>query len=83
MGECGRSGSRWVAGDIKPPVLARAAELFAAGHAVRQVALLLGLSRSEAGRLRQKAVAGGLFEGDGENEGEDAEPAADEAYSLN
>ena len=77
--QSGRSGIRWVARDLKPPLLGQAAELFAQGHTVRAVAVLLGLSRSEAGRLRQQAVAGGLFEGDGEN----AEPAADEAYSLN
>jgi putative DNA primase/helicase len=50
--ESGRAGVRWVAGDLKPPVLYRAAELFRDGHTVRQVADLLGVSRSEAGRLR-------------------------------
>ena len=63
MAECGKSGIRWFGADLMPPVLHRAAELFAAGHTVRQVALLLGLSRSEAGRLRQQAVASGLFGG--------------------
>jgi putative DNA primase/helicase len=33
--ESGRSGIRWVPRDIKPPVLDRAAELFAQGHTVR------------------------------------------------
>ena len=52
MTECGKSGIRWLAEDPMPPAFAcRAAELFAAGHTVRQVALLLGLSRSEVGRL--------------------------------
>ena len=63
MAECGKSGIRWFGADLMPPILHRAAELFAAGHTVRQVALLLGLSRSEAGRLRQQAVASGLFGG--------------------
>ena len=45
---------------------------------------LLGLSRSEAGRLRRQAVAGGLVEGGGENQGEEGdEPARDEVYTLN
>jgi hypothetical protein len=47
---------RWVARDLKPPVLYRAAELFRDGHTVRQVADLLGVSRSEAGRLRLKTA---------------------------
>jgi putative DNA primase/helicase len=82
--ESSRSGIRWVPRDIKPPVLMRAAELFGAGHTVRQVAILLGISRSEAGRLRQQAVAGGLFNVGGENEGEEGdEPARDEVYTLN
>jgi putative DNA primase/helicase len=52
VSESGRAGIRWVARDLKPPVLYRAAELFRDGHTVRQVADLLGVSRSEAGRLR-------------------------------
>ena len=48
-------------GDLKPPVLYRAAELFRDGHTVRQVADLLGVSRSEAGRLRLKAAAEGIL----------------------
>jgi hypothetical protein len=83
VAECGRSGIRWVARDLTPPVLIRAAELFAAGHTVRQVAAELGLSRSEAGRLRLQAVAGGLFASGGEDDREETEPAAEEAYSLN
>ena len=81
--ENGTGGVSWLAQDLKPPVLMRAVELFAAGHTVRQVALLLGLSRSEAGRLRQQAVAGGLFGDGGEDDGDEMETAADEAYSLN
>ena len=50
-----------MARDLKPPVLYRAAELFRDGHTVRQVADLLGVSRSEAGRLRLKAAADGQY----------------------
>jgi hypothetical protein len=71
MAGCDKSGIRWLAADLMPPVLHRAAELFAAGRTVRQVALLLGLTRSEAGRLRQQAVTVGLFARDPEDERED------------
>jgi len=63
VSESGRAGIRWVARDLKPPVLYRAAELFRDGHTIRQVADLLGVSRSEAGRLRLKAAADGLLPG--------------------
>lgn len=66
--ENGTRGVSWLAQHLKPPVLMRAVELFAAGHTVRRVALLLGLSRSEAGRLRQRAAASGLFGDGGEDE---------------
>ena len=61
-------GIRWLAGDLAPPKLKQAATLFSDGHSVRQVAALLGISSSEAGRLRLRAVDAGLFvnEGDGE-----------------
>ena len=60
--EDGRKGIRWLAKDLKPPVFQRAAELFSEGYTVRQVAVALGISRTEAGRLRLTAVAEGLFE---------------------
>jgi hypothetical protein len=50
---------------------------------VRQAAVLLGMSRSEAGRLRQQALAEGLLEEGGEGEDQEAEIAADGARSLN
>jgi putative DNA primase/helicase len=77
--ESGRAGVRWVARDLKPPVLYRAAELFRDGHTVRQVADLLGVSRSEAGRLRLKAVIGAV----GEEESEDLETAVEGRFRLN
>jgi hypothetical protein len=64
--EGGTSGIRWLARDLTPAVLHRAAELFTAGHTVRQVAVALGISRTASGRLRLKAIAEGLFEPSGE-----------------
>jgi putative DNA primase/helicase len=81
--ENGTGGISWLAQDLKPPVLMRAAELFAAGHTVRQVAVLLGLSRSEAGRLRQQAVARGLFGDGGEDDGDEMETAAESQLAVN
>ena len=83
VSESGRAGIRWVARDLKPPVLHRAAELFRDGHTVRQVADLLGVSRSEAGRLRLRAAADGLLEPGRKGEGEEPESAPDEPYRLN
>jgi putative DNA primase/helicase len=68
VSESGRAGIRWVARDLKPPVLHRAAELFRDGHTVRQVADRLGVSRSEAGRLRLRAVGEGIIDAVGEDE---------------
>ena len=83
--ECGagKPGVRWMARDLKPPILNQAAELFAAGHSVRQVGVLLGISRSESGRLRQQAVVEGLFGGDPEGESEEPEPAVEGPPRLN
>ena len=81
--EGGKPGVRWVARDLAAPILRQAAELFAQGRTVRQVAVLLSVSRSEAGRMRQQAVADGLFEGGAENDGEDGEPAAERPIRLN
>ena len=54
VGKSGRAGIRWVARDLKPPVLYRAAELFRDGHTVRQVAVLLGVSRQPAGEIPRR-----------------------------
>jgi hypothetical protein len=56
-----RGSCKPMARDLKPPVLHRAAELFRDVHTVRQVADLLGVSRSEAGRLRVRAAADGIL----------------------
>ena len=54
-------GIRWLSADLTPPRLKQAALLFVEGHTVRQVAALLGISSSEAGRLRLRAVDAGLL----------------------
>jgi putative DNA primase/helicase len=54
-------GIRWTVADLMPPRLKQAATLFSDGHSVRQVAVLLGISSSEAGRLRLRAVDAGLL----------------------
>jgi putative DNA primase/helicase len=81
--EDGKPGIRWVAGDLAAPVFHRAAELFAAGHTVRQVAVLLGISRSEAGRQRQRAEAEGLLGPERQVEDEEIEAVLEGTHSLN
>ena len=56
----------WSLSDLKPPLLLQAAELFADGLTVRDVAATLHISKSEAGRLRLRALAEGLVSGDPE-----------------
>ena len=83
VSESGRAGIRWVARDLKPPVLYRAAELFRDGHTVRQVADLLWVSRSEAGRLRLRAATEGIMGPGREDESEDLETVVEGRYRLN
>jgi putative DNA primase/helicase len=83
VSESGRAGIRWVARDLKPPVLYRAAELFREGHTVRQVADLLGVSRSEAGRLRLKAAADGILGTVEKGESKEVETAIEGRFRLN
>jgi AAA domain len=52
---------RWVTRDLEPPLVQQAADLFRSGLSVREVAGILGISRSEAGRQRKKAEAEGLL----------------------
>jgi len=61
----GRDGIRRSSGDLKPPMLAQAAELFSEGMTVRQVASILLISKSEAGRLRLRALADGILSPNG------------------
>ena len=52
----GRDGIRWCSRDLVAPILKRAAALFTDGLTVREVAAILRVSKSEAGRLRLKAL---------------------------
>ncbi len=54
-------GVRWTSYDLRPPIFKQAAELYGQGLSVRQVAASLRISKSEAGRLRLKALDGGLI----------------------
>ena len=60
----GRDGIRWCSRDLVAPILKRAAALFTDGLTVREVAAILRVSKSEAGRLRMKAMDDGLLSGD-------------------
>jgi putative DNA primase/helicase len=57
----GQEGIRWCSRDLTPPMLIRAAELFMDGLTVREVAVALRISKSEAGRLRIRALTDGLL----------------------
>jgi putative DNA primase/helicase len=59
--EDGRTGIVWAARELTPPLLSEAAALFGDGQTVREVAAVLGISKSEAGRLRQRAAEDGLL----------------------
>ena len=57
----GQQRIRWSTSDLKPPMLVRAAELFSEGMTVRKVAATLRISKSEAGRLRLRALTDGIL----------------------
>jgi putative DNA primase/helicase len=52
----GQEGVRWSCHDLRPLLLMQAAELFSDGSTVREVAATLCISKSEAGRLRIRAI---------------------------
>jgi putative DNA primase/helicase len=54
-------GVRWRDRDLRPPVLKQASALFQDGLTVREVAAMLHVSKTEAGRLRLRAVGEGLL----------------------
>jgi hypothetical protein len=62
----GQQRIRWSSLDLKPPMLLRAAELFGEGMSVREVAATLRISKSEAGRLRIRAIEDGVLSPAGE-----------------
>ena len=72
-------GLTWSARDLKPSHLEEAAARFRGGATVRAVAAQLGIARSSAGRLRQKAQNDGLLDSDGESEASGGE---DESGTL-
>ena len=57
----GSEAIRWSDQDLKPRLLNQAAELFGEGMTVREVAVTLQISKSEAGRLRIRALSDGLL----------------------
>jgi putative DNA primase/helicase len=57
----GQHSIRWSFSDLNPPMLLRAAELFSEGMTVREVAAILRISKSEAGRLRIRALEDGIL----------------------
>jgi hypothetical protein len=63
-----RDGIRWCSRDLIPPILKRAAQLFAEGLTVREVAAILRISKSEVGRLRIQAMDNGLVTPDEDRE---------------
>jgi putative DNA primase/helicase len=73
------SGLTWLACDLKPSHLEEAVALFRSGVTVRAAAAQLGIARSSAGRLRQKAQEDGLLESDDESEADGGE---DESGTL-
>jgi hypothetical protein len=55
------NGVRWWDSDLRPPILKQAAALFHDGLTVREVAAALRISKTEAGRLRLRALGEGLL----------------------
>ncbi len=58
--EASFAGDAWSAQDLRPPIFKQAVELFQEGRTVREVAAQLHVSKTEAGRLRLRALAEGL-----------------------
>ena len=54
-------GVRWSSRERSPPVLKQVAELFQDGLTVREVAAALKMSKTQAGRLRLRALGEGLL----------------------
>ena len=81
--ESGPNCVRWITRDLEPPLTNQAADLFRGGLSVREVAVILGISRSEAGRQRQKAEAEGLLGSAEEEPEEEPTPNHEGSQSLN
>jgi putative DNA primase/helicase len=52
----GHEGVRWLDHDLSPPLFKQATDLFREGFTVRQVAAALHISKTEAGRIRLRAL---------------------------
>jgi hypothetical protein len=70
----GQRSIRWACSDLKPPMLKQAAELFSEGMTVREVAAALRISKSEAGRLRLRALTDGILVPDDGSDTNEAGP---------
>jgi putative DNA primase/helicase len=81
--ESGPNCVRWITRDLELPLVNQAADLFRSGLSVREVAGVLGISRSEAGRQRQKAEAEGLLTPAKEEGEEEPTPNHEGSQSLN
>jgi putative DNA primase/helicase len=81
--ESGPNCIRWVTRDLEPPLVQQAADLFRGGLSVRQVAGILGISRSEAGRQRQRAIAEGLLAPAEEEPEEETVPTHEGSQAVN
>jgi putative DNA primase/helicase len=57
----GRDGVRWSDHNLSPPVFKQATEFFREGLTVREVAAALHISKTEAGRIRLRALDEGLL----------------------
>jgi putative DNA primase/helicase len=78
----GREAIRWSCCDLKPPMLTQAAELFSEGMTVRQVATTLHISKSEAGRLRLRAITDGILVIDADGENDDGSGVANHTTTI-
>lgn len=61
FGDNGCEGVRWSAHNQSPPIFKRAIELFQDRSTVREVAAALRISKTEAGRLRLRALDEGIL----------------------
>jgi hypothetical protein len=67
----GREALFWIPFNLMPRLLMQAAELFSGGMSVCEVAAVLRISKTEAGRLRLRALTDGILvldDGTGTNE---------------
>ena len=78
----GQQGIHWSSSDLKPPMLQRAGELFSDGMTVREIAATLRISKSEAGRLRIRALNDAIFLSAHAADCENREKLVNEAFGV-